>query len=269
MGVDKSYNPLVPPRFKPKKFMEIIYGWQENCAWNANYLENHDQRRSITRFGDPKKYWKESGKMLATLNLTLHGTPFIYQGEEIGMLDLPRPETYEEYKDVCCTRIFHVAKGYKIFSKKFIEKFINQLNRDHARTPMQWDDSPNAGFSSTQGETWLPVNPNYKEINAKKEAEDPDSILAYYKKLLRLRKEEEALIDGTFESIKTKHPVYQYFRKLDGQCLLIVLNFSGKEAALEKDFAGRKGKVLLSNVGRTDFEFVNKLKPFEAAIIKL
>ena len=269
MGVDKSYNPLVPPRFKPKKFMEIIYGWQENCAWNANYLENHDQRRSITRFGDPKKYWKESGKMLATLNLTLHGTPFIYQGEEIGMLDLPRPETYEEYKDVCCTRIFHVAKGYKIFSKRFIEKFINQLNRDHARTPMQWDDSPNAGFSSTQGQTWLPVNPNFKEINAKKEAEDPDSILAYYKKLLRLRKEEEALIDGTFESIKTKHPVYQYFRKLDGQCLLIVLNFSGKEASLEKDFAGRKGKVLLSNVGRTDFEFVNKLKPFEAAIIKL
>ena len=268
MMVDKSYNPFVKGRFSSKKFMKILFDWQANCDWMANYLENHDQGRSITRFGDPKRYWKESGKMLATLNLTLRGTPFIYEGEEIGMLNIPYVVKHEDYKDVCCTRIYKIAKGYKVLSDRFIERFIDPLNRDHARTPMQWDESPNAGFS-TSSSTWLPVNSNYPNINVEKELEDKGSILHYYKSLLALRKKERVLSDGDFRVIVNKDPVYAYSRNNDTTSLLILLNFSSKKEKLPKGLPPLNGEILLSNYDVQDTSEVVGLHPYEALIIRL
>ena len=265
MDVDKSYNPLIKKRFSSKKFMKIIYKWQDECSWMANYLENHDQRRSITRFGDSKSYWKESGKMLALLNLTLRGTSFIYQGEEIGMLDYPYIEKKEEYRDVAVMRIYDIAKGFKIFSKSYIEKFLNQFNRDHARSPMQWDDSLNGGFS-TSSTCWLPANPNYVDINVKKEKEDEDSILNFYKALLKIKKDHDALTLGSFHKIETKDPIYAFIRKYEGEEILTIFNFSKKKAKLPDYLSDIEGELLLSNFQNNDQSY---LLPYEGRLIKI
>jgi oligo-1,6-glucosidase len=136
-GVGKPATPLYFPRFSSQKFMEKIYGWQKEVAWNANYLENHDQPRSINRFGDPAHHWKESGKMLALLNFTLRGTPFVYEGEELGMLNYPRMEEPKDYQDVSAKNTYQILKKYRIFSEKRIRRFVDVYNRDHERCPGQ------------------------------------------------------------------------------------------------------------------------------------
>ena len=267
VDVGKSYNPFFKGRFSSRRFMDIIFAWQARSPWMANYLENHDQLRSISRFGDEKKYWKESGKMLATLNLTLRGTPFIYQGEEIGMLNLPYVMKHEDYADLACARIFDLMKGYKVFSDRFAEKFADTLNRDHARTPMQWSASPNAGFASPEAVTWRPVNPNHPSINVALEEKDPDSILSYYKKLLSLRKEKEVFSKGDFKFLLNKDPVYAYCRNLGDTSILVLFNFSKKNVALPKTLKPLKGEVLLSNYGIQDAAEVVGLHPYEALIL--
>jgi len=265
MGLDKPATPFFPKHFSVKKFMDIIYGWQLNCSWNANYLENHDQLRSISRFGDEKRRWKESGKMLATLNLTLRGTPFIYEGEEIGMLNLPKEEP-SQYKDVCCLNINDILKRFHL-SKRAAVNFIDHYNRDHARSPMQWDMSRNAGFSSTSGPTWISTNPNYHRINVEVEKDDSDSILSFYKNLLELRKGSKALTIGSFVPLKARSPVYAYRRDFGSEKVLIVINFSKKSSPLPKLLKTHGGSVLLSNYGVRSLSSLARLRPFEALIL--
>jgi len=267
MGLDKPATPFIPKRFSSKRFMKIIYGWQLHSSWNANYLENHDQLRSISRFGDEKRYWKESGQMLATLNLTLRGTPFIYEGEEIGMLNLPK-EKPSQYKDVCCLNIYHIFTTHHLPEKAAVN-FIDHYNRDHARSPMQWDSSRNAGFSSKSGECWIPVNANYPRVNVALEERDPDSILSYYKALLQIRKGSDALIVGTFEPLKVKAPLYAYKRTFGSETILVVLNFSAKQVRLPSSLRTCEGAILLSNYGVKALSSLERFRPFEALVASL
>ena len=184
-------------------FKEIINRWQtelDGKAWNSLYLGNHDQPRSVSRFGNDGKYRKESAKMLATLLLTLQGTPYIYQGEEIGMTNVP-------FDDIRQFRDIETLNAYKTLLRKYPEDKVMELirakSRDNARTPMQWDDKPNAGFS--EADPWIPVNPNYTKINVKRDLADPDSILNYYKKMIQLRKDYPVLVYGSDSPMLNSH----------------------------------------------------------------
>jgi oligo-1,6-glucosidase len=156
MNVDKGKLPIWQKRYKPKKLKKILFDWQREVDWNANYMENHDQRRSLGRFGDTGKYWRESAMMLATMLVTLRGTPYIYQGEEIGMTDYPM-FTPEKYVDPVNTYTYRLLRKYH-FSTRLSMKWVQNFNRDNARIPMQWSSAPQAGFSTSKT-TWLPSIP--------------------------------------------------------------------------------------------------------------
>lgn len=259
MYIDKSYNPFWPRRFKAKKFMDIIYQWQIEMPWMANYLENHDQRRSVTRFGDGI-HNEEVAKLLGLLNLTLRGTPFVYQGEEIGMTDLPYFETREQCKDVAVLYILDIAKRLH-FPNRFALKFVNQFNRDHARTPMQWDESKNGGFSSAET-TWLPVNPNYQTLNAKAQ-EKEGSVLDFYRKLIAYRNGSKTLQEGSFKPLKFKGNLFGFIRECEGERLLSILNFGKKNVKMPAEYL--KGETIISNYP----DGGDTLRPYEARLIKL
>lgn len=266
MNVDKGMLPIFNVKYHPSRLKKILCAWQKELEWNANYLENHDQLRSLPRFGDPKRYWKESGKMLATLLLTLRGTPFVYQGEELGMLNMTMFAP-DQYKDPVNSYIYALLRHYHIPKKRAL-RWVNNYNRDHARTPMQWDDTTNAGF--TQGpSTWLPLNPNYPTINAKKEEEDPDSILNYYRKLIALRNADPILCYGDFEPMVTNPDVLAFYRAYDGKMEFVLLNLGGKRLALPKSIREMKGQVLLSNYAGAGFVYKKFLRPYESLIVQL
>jgi oligo-1,6-glucosidase len=266
MGLDKGVNPLWAKKFSPKKFMAVLYHWQQGVDWNANYLENHDQRRSISRFGDPRHYWKESGKMLGLLNFTLRGTPFVYEGEELGMLNYPYKEKPGEYQDVCCDFLAASFKKFH-FPKRLAINFIDTYNRDHARSPMQWDSSLNAGFSSTEQKCWLPLNPNFLRVNAASEQKDPDSIYHFYQTLMKARLQNSALNLGEFLPLKGNSHVFAYRRKDQSQSLLVLLNFSKKAHRIPRRLRIKEGTLLLSNYADTSLTKLVKLRPFEALLI--
>lgn len=266
MDLDKSYVPFVKAKYTPRRFVEVLYKWQQQVDWNANYLENHDQRRSITRYGDEGEYWKQSGKMLAMMNLCLRGTPFIYEGEEIGMIDMPKNfETIDTCQDVCVRRVYDLIRSFKIFPKSYCWKFVNQVNRDHARTPMQWDTSKNAGFS-TNDSTWLKVNPSYVKINASDEEEDPDSILAFYRSLIAYRKKSDVLRKGSFMAIPTSGNVFAYRREYQRHEVVILFNFDKKVNTIPDHLKGISGQIVLSNYPENDLA---SLKPYECRLIEL
>jgi oligo-1,6-glucosidase len=266
MECDQALLPIWRKKFPPKAFKKTIFDWQHEVDWNANYLENHDQRRSITRFGDSKKYWKESGKMLATMIFTLRGTPFVYEGQEIGMLDYPLFQK-EQYKDPVDHYIY--AKVRKLhFTPKQALRMVQNANRDNARTPMQWSDTLNAGFSSGK-ETWLPLNPSYPKINVAAEEKDPDSILAYYKKLFAYRKADPILSYGDFEPMRTKASIMAYFRAYDGHMEFVLLNLTKKKVWLPRAIRQMKGQVILSNYLGAGFTYKRYLRPYESLLVKI
>jgi len=255
--VDQFYVKWFKRKFHAGRFGKVISRWQDALEWNANYLENHDQPRSVSRFGDDKKYWAESAKMLSVLLLTLKGTPFIYQGQEIGMTNFDFT-SLDQIKDVESHNVYRLAKKLH-FPEKICWDMIKKTTRDNARTPMQWSDEPNAGF--TTGTPWLPVNPNYTRINVKSQINNPDSVRSFYKKMIELRSQSEILKYGNFEAIETRKYLFAYKRTYNGQSLVVALNFSPGQQKF--DFAG---EALLSNYG-TKF-FNGTLKPYEAVIIK-
>lgn len=262
---DRFLVPIFKTRFKPKKFKKTLFDWQRELNWNTLFLENHDQPRSISRFGDVKKYHKESAKELAMILLTLRGTPFIYQGEEIGMLDYPLFQP-NQYKDPVDFYIFDLLTKLH-FPKKTALKLVHNCNRDNARIPMQWDDSKNAGFSSGD-ETWLPVNPNYKDINVKKEDEDKTSILNFYRELIEFRKKTPALLFGSFEPIKTKGKIMAFYRSYQGEMLFIVLNLTNKTVRTPHKLSSLVGQVVFSNYPHAGFTYKKRLRPYEGLIVK-
>lgn len=263
---DRFLVPIFKTKFKPKKFKKTFFDWQRELDWNTLFLENHDQPRSLNRFGDTKKYFKESAKELAMILLTLRGTPFLYQGEEIGMTDYPLFQP-EEYKDPVNFWLLDLLPKFH-FSKQKTLQLIHNCNRDNARTPMQWGKGENADFTSGD-ETWLLVNPNYPEINVEVEETDPDSILSFYRQLIQFRKEEPALLYGTFEPIKTKGSIMAFYRSYQGEMLFVLLNLTKKNQRLPHKISSLVGQVLFSNYSHAGFTFKKRLRPYEGLIVKI
>ncbi|MEN4098829.1 MAG: alpha-glucosidase, partial [Anaerolineaceae bacterium] len=253
---------------------KLITRWQkglEGRGWNSNYLNNHDQARQVSRFGDDGVYRIESAKMLGTFLHMLQGTPYIYQGEEIGMTNVAF-ETIEEYNDVEIHNFYneHVIEGN--LSHEEAMRMIRSRGRDNARTPMQWSSKPEAGF--TTGKPWLKINPNYLSINVEQALADPDSIFYYYQKLIRLRKREPAIVYGIYDLILPDHEqIYAFTRTLDGQRLLVVLNFSAGEPifALPESIKFRQAELLIANYSIDAAADITRfqLRPYEARVYKL
>ena len=213
----------------------VLTKWQkglENIAWNSLFWENHDQPRSVSRFGNDSSQYRElSAKMLATCLHMMQGTPYVYQGQELGMTNVPF-EGVEDFRDLDSINAYHeLVEDQKVFSKEEMMRYLRHKSRDNARTPFQWDDSENAGF--TTGTPWIMVNPNYKEINAKAELADPNSVFYYYQKLIQLRKEKEIIVYGTYDLLLPESKeLYAYTRTLGEEKLLVVCNFSDRKSVV-------------------------------------
>ncbi|MEG0693161.1 MAG: alpha-glucosidase [Oscillospiraceae bacterium] len=246
-------------KFRPKRLIKTIVKWQNELEWNANYLENHDQPRSVSRFVHEGKFAEVSAKMLATLLLTLKGTPYIFQGQEIGMTNYPFTNI-EEINDVESQNINCLAKKMGI-PQKLRFKMIQRKSRAHARTPMQWNHSSYAGFSSVA--PWIMVNPNYQTINVESQLPLESSLVNYYKKLIHLRKTDDILIYGSFKAVKLNNDLFIFEREYKGKKDTILLNFSKNYIPLKNIIQGR---VLLSNYNKTKIE--DTLQPFESAIVR-
>lgn len=242
--------------------------WQvglEGTGWNALFLENHDQPRSVSTWGNDKEFRVESAKSLATMYFLMQGTPFIYQGQEIGMTNVQFP-SIDDYDDVGMRNYYHneVEKGTPV---EEIMEVIWKTGRDNSRTPMQWTTEKNAGFSN--GTPWMKVNPNYTEINVEAELNNPNSIYHYYKKLIEIRKEHHVFIYGSYHLILEDHnQIYAYTRKLGDEVALVITNLFAKETAftLPTELEGMNKKLLLSNYDNADEKV---LKPYEARVYKI
>ncbi|AHV95996.1 glycoside hydrolase family 13 protein [Paenibacillus sabinae] len=255
-----------------KDIKDIITKWQtllSGKGWNSLYLNNHDQPRMLSRFGNDTDYHKESGKMLATLLHTLQGTPYIYQGEEIGMTNV-KFDSISHYKDI---EIINMHKEYLEAGHKE-EDIMNSIyikGRDNGRTPMQWSSEPQAGFTTST--PWLAVNPNYTEINVENALADPDSIFHYYKRLIELRKEHDIIVYGDYKIVAEENErVYAYQRALGSERLLVILNFFGESASFElpAEVGISEPELLIGNydVGQAEDVRSLELRPYEARVYK-
>ena len=260
MMADCLYTEYVHRPFSLVKLKKAFTKWQktlEGKAWNALYLENHDHPRIISRYGS-EKYWRESGTMLAASYIFQCGTPFIYQGQEIGMTNI-RLWSIDQYVDVSTKNNFnsyHLKDDIKDRLKR-----IHLSSRDSSRTPMQWSGDANGGFSKAK--PWFYVNPNYKRINVAAEEKDPESILNFYRKCLELRRKSKTLILGRYREYFPKDPnVYMYERSLGKVRYLIVCSFSKLPMRLKipKSYVGRKGQLLLCNYPQGPQVMADKLK---------
>ena len=248
---------------------KILTRWQkglQDIAWNSLYWENHDQPRSVSRFGnDSDEYREISAKMLATCIHMMQGTPYVYQGEELGMTNIYF-DKLEDYRDIESINYFEEFTESGLMTPEHMMKCLMLRSRDNARTPMQWDDSKQAGF--TDGEPWIKVNQNYKKINAAQQLEDPDSVFHYYQKLIRLRKEKDIIVYGEFEPLyREDEQIFAYTRKQDQEKLLTVCNFSDKNAEVEVPEEFKGAECLITNLGRKEFEGKIVLNPYEAFVL--
>ncbi|MGN1401477.1 MAG: alpha-glucosidase [Bacillus sp. (in: firmicutes)] len=247
---------------------KILSKWQEALdgdGWNALFFENHDQPRSVTVWGDDKEFWKESAKMLGACYFFMQGTPFIYQGQEIGMTNV-RFNNIDDYNDVSAKNQYRIAaeKGEDL---EEVMKSIWLGGRDNSRTPMQWEASKNAGF--TTGTPWMKVNPNHDEINVESQLKDEQSVYSFYKKMIEIRKQHEVFVYGDYTLLFPEdEQLFVYKRELDGQRAVVICNFSDHPASLEVDGVLDEGdRLLLVNnqeTGKTKWD--GSLKPYEARV---
>ena len=260
------------PFVKLKKCLEKWQKELHGCGWNSLFWDNHDLPRIVSRWGNDKEYRVESAKMLATILHGMEGTPYVYQGEELGMTNV-RFESIEQYQDIEIRNMYRerLEKGY---AEKDIMESIYAKGRDNARTPMQWDDTENAGF--TTGTPWLGVNPNYTEINARSQLHDENSVFHYYKKLIQLRKENSIFVEGDFTLLLPEDEnIFAYVREYEGRKLLVTANFTDKEVEcpllkewgvpVSEDGADKSrdnGVLLIHNY--SDLPSQQKLRPYEA-----
>ena len=248
---------------------KVLSKWQtelEGQGWNSLFWNNHDLPRIVSRWGNDKEYRIESAKMLATLLHGMKGTPYIYQGEELGMTNV-RFDDINEYNDIESLNMYkdRLSKGY---SHNEIMESIYAKGRDNARTPMQWDDSENAGF--TTGTPWLAVNKNYDKINAKQCLQDENSIFNHYKKLIDIRKNNDTIIYGDYKLLcEDDENIFAYVRELNGDKILVVCNFYDKDVEFKFDGDFNYSKVLLSNYNDSS-KMIEKLKlrPYEAVMYR-
>lgn len=243
--------------------------WQEKLSWNTNYLGNHDQPRIVSRFGNDDKYRIKSAKVLAMMYILQKGTPFIFEGEEIGMTNL-HITNINELKDIEAHYNYNFFIDKKISPEKALE-MVNRKTRDNARTPMQWNFDLNSGFSDAK--PWFDVNSNYKSINVKKDLQSRDSIYRFYQKLLQLRKEDSIMIDGEFRPLYINDSeIYAFIRELSGHKKLIVCSLCAynKKFEVPKN-VGNISKVILSNYEK-DININDRtiyLKPYEGVVVSL
>ena len=257
-GKDKwDMIPLELPKLK-----ECYCRWQQELhgkGWNSLFMNNHDLPRVVSRWGNAGKYRVESAKMLATMLHGMQGTPYIYQGEELGMTNIRLP--MEQHVDIETHNVYRerIALGY---DPEEVMRSIHARSRDNARTPMQWSAEENAGF--TTGTPWVPVNPNYREINAEAAMADPDSVFHYYQKLIRLRKTHNVFRDGNFELLLPEDKkIFAYTRDTEKQHLLVVCNFTEESLYLDAPERFRSARMLISNYK----EEAEELRPYEAVML--
>ena len=253
-----------------RNLKKILTRWQkglQDIAWNSLYWENHDQPRSVSRFGnDSDEYREISAKMLATCIHMMQGTPYVYQGEELGMTNCPF-NTLDNFRDLESINAFHELTEQGKMTEEDMMAAIGYKGRDNARTPMQWDDSAYAGFSTTN--PWIMVNPNYTKINAKDQVNREDSVFKYYQKLIKLRHESELIVYGTYDLIlDDDKDIYAYIRTLGDEKLIVYCNFSEntREVELPEEFVNKK--VLISHYSDAKANQKITLRPYEAIVIQ-
>ena len=253
-------------RYEMKRLRSILNKWQtelEGKAWNSLYWDNHDQPRAVSRFGNDGPMYRElSAKMLATCLHMMKGTPYIYQGEEIGMTNAYFNKL-EDYRDIESLNTYKEFTENGIMNPEEMMSALKAISRDNARTPMQWNSKPNAGF--TTGEPWIQVNPNYLQINAEAAVADKNSVFYYYQKLIALRKNYDIIIDGIFEGLlEDSEEIYAYTRTLGNQKLVVACNFSDREVFCDLFDHAEDGKELISNY---EYHKNGVLKPYEARVL--
>lgn len=249
----------------------IMSKWQKELdgkAWNSLYWCNHDQPRMLSRMGnDSDAYRETSAKMLATCLHMMQGTPYVYQGEELGMTNYPFT-SLEEFRDIESINAYRELTEKGIVPPDDMFDYISYKGRDNARTPIQWDDSENAGFTS--GTPWIPVNPNYKKVNAKEQYGREDSVFNYYRKLIALRKQNPIVVYGIYELLlPDSEELYVYTRTLDGQKILVICSFTEKEVSFElpEEFCGEEKTIWIQNYNRKKADKTMALKPYECMVI--
>ena len=241
--------------------------WQsalQDRGWNSLYWNNHDQPRAVSRFGDDGAHWRDSATALATV-LHLHrGTPYVYQGEELGMTNVPFG-SIEDFRDI--ESLNHYAEAVALGADPAdVLRSLRRTSRDNARTPMQWDGGHAAGF--TTGTPWLPVNPNHPWLNAETQRDDPASVLAHYRALIALRRHERVVVDGDFRMLLADHPsVYAFERRLDGECLAVYANLSGTPVTEVVPPVAEHWELLLGNLEGSDVGAT--LSPWEARVYRV
>jgi oligo-1,6-glucosidase len=270
MHLDQGTSRFDPKPLDLRDLKASLSRWQEGLeavGWNSLYWDNHDQPRAVSRFGDDGEYRVESAKMLAAV-LHLHrGTPYIYQGEELGMTNAPFVTT-EDLRDIQSVNFVREA----LERGESIEELIEGIaagGRDNARTPMQWDDSAHAGF--TTGVPWIAVNPNFTEINAAAAQADPDSVFHFYRRLVALRHEHTVIALGDFRMLLPDDPtVYAFTRSLDGVTLLVLGNFSGDEAPVDLPDVGEwaASELLIGNYPAPEDDGRIVLRPWETRVYR-
>ncbi|WAA09983.1 glycoside hydrolase family 13 protein [Fervidibacillus albus] len=262
-GIDNSVD--------VRSLKKTLTRWQkglEGKGWNALFIENHDQPRSVSTWGDDEAYWKESAKMLGAMYFFMKGTPYIYQGQEIGMTNVQFPNI-EDYNDVGM-RNFYELERKKGRTHREIMEIIWKKGRDNSRTPMQWNGQQMAGFTTAE-KTWFGVNPNYKTINVEKQMADPESILNFYKRMIRLRKEHDVFIYGTYDLLFEDDPqLFVYTRTLGGELALIICNFHVQPVPFvtPSEFRSHNFNLLMANYSDVDQTLPHTfdLRPYETRI---
>ncbi|HLR19670.1 MAG TPA: alpha-glucosidase [Staphylococcus sp.] len=255
-------------KFDVKAYKDVLNRWQkklENVGWNALFIENHDQPRRVSTWGDEEHFWYESATSHAVVYFLQQGTPFIYQGQEIGMTNYPF-ESIETFNDVAVVNEYNIVKSQGGDVNELLNKHKME-NRDNSRTPMQWDDSTNGGFS--EHEPWFPVNPNYTKINVSKQESESDSILSFYKSLIQLKKSDDIYTYGSFNLIDAENErVFAYIRELNNKRVLIVGNLTDQTAELNINEAISANNLQLHNYQDNEIDMA-ALRPFEAFVVML
>ncbi|MDS3948817.1 glycoside hydrolase family 13 protein [Staphylococcus epidermidis] len=257
-------------KFDVKSYKQVLNRWQkqlENVGWNALFIENHDQPRRVSTWGDDKNYWYESATSHATAYFLQQGTPFIYQGQEIGMTNYPF-ESIESFNDVAVKTEYQIVKKEGGDVNQLLDKYKME-NRDNARTPMQWNNSINAGF--TTGKPWFHVNPNYTEINVKQQLNDKFSILSYYKALIQLKKSDLIYTYGKFNMVDAENKqVFAYTRTFKNNTVLIVANLTNEVSELNLPFELDISSVdiKLHNYHLNDIN-LDHIKPYESFVVEI
>jgi len=255
MECDQVFVKWFKTRLSLKKLMKTLTKWQSELEWNACYFENHDQPRFISRFSDLGSHRADASRMMAGLLMTMRGTPFVFEGQEIGMTNGDFKDL-SEVEDIESHNIFKMAKGLGI-PRPIRWKMIQRTSRDNARTPMQWSSGEGAGFTS--GKPWLKINGNYKSVNVEDELKDADGVLSFWQRMIALRKSDETLILGDFKPLYEGGSVYAFEREYNGRKLTTVCNMSSKTVKLPKAIRGRGEQIVSSST--TDGG--ERLLPFE------